>query len=134
MNTHTLAMLSAIINVLKAYRDWWTYYKVARGDEPIPIVGHWYQNASFTEHTIEESHGYWSDLVTGKVDSNSINYDQTSRSDANNSCIAFSEATRSFGIPAESKELPAQPKPSRYDEWYYLAGGVKLIEVPEDAL
>jgi inorganic pyrophosphatase len=119
--------------VLTAYRDWWTYYKVARGDEPIPIVGHWYQNASFTEHTVEESHGFWSDLVNGKVDSNSINYNQTSQSNIQGSHIASSTATESFDIPTESNELPAQPKPSQFDQWYYLAGGVKLIEVPEKA-
>jgi len=109
------------------------YYKIARGDEPIPILGHWYQNATFTEHTIEESHGYWSDLVNGKVDSNSINYNQTSQSDIGKSYIVSADATQSFDIPSESKELPAQPKPSEYDQWYYLAGGVKLIELPEKA-
>jgi inorganic pyrophosphatase len=109
------------------------YYKIARGDEPIPIVGHWYQNATSTEHTIEESHGFWSDLVNGKVDSNSINYNQTRRSDVKGSYIASADATQSFDIPAESKELPAQPKPSKYDQWYYLAGDVKLIELPEKA-
>jgi len=119
--------------VLKAYRDWWTYYKVARGDEPIPIVGHWYQNASFTEHTIEESHSFWSDLVNGKVDSNTINYNQTSQASIQGSYIASSAATESFDIPTESNELPAQPKPSQFDQWYYLAGDVKLIELPEKA-
>jgi inorganic pyrophosphatase len=28
--------------------------------------------------TIKSSHGYWEDLVRGKVDSNEINYNQTS--------------------------------------------------------
>lgn len=109
------------------------YYKIARGDEPIPIVGHWYQNASFTEHTIEESHGYWLDLVQGNVDSNSINYNQTSRSDINASYIEASTTTKTFDLPTESNELPAEPKPTEYDQWYYLAGGVKLIELPESA-
>lgn len=109
------------------------YYKVARGDEPIPIVGHWYQNATFTEHTIEESHGYWLDLIRGNVDSNSINYNQTSRSDINASYIEASTTTKTFELPSESKELPAEPKPTEYDQWYYLAGGVEVIEVPESA-
>lgn len=111
----------------------WQYYKIARGDEPIPIVGHWYQNASFTEHTIEESHGYWSDLISGSVDSNSINYNQTSRPDIAKSYVEASTTTEQFELPSESNELPAEPKPTEYDQWSYLAGGVKLIEVPESA-
>lgn len=109
------------------------YYKIARGDEPIPIVGHWYQNASFTEQIISESHGYWSDLIEGKVDSNEINYNQTSQPRIEGSYIDATRTTETFQLPAESRELPAEPKPTEYDQWYYLAGGVKLIEVPGSA-
>lgn len=125
--------LCVLTNVWRERQLTTQYYKIARGDEPIPIVGHWYQNATFTEHTIEESHGFWSDLVNGQVDSNSINFNQTSQSKIKESFIASADATQSFDIPSDSKELPAQPKPSEYDQWYYLAGDVKLIELPEKA-
>lgn len=105
------------------------YYKVARGDDVIPIVGGWYQNATFTEQIIDESHGYWLDLVEGLVDSNSINYNQTSHPELSASYIDPSATVENFDIP-EANELPGEPKPIKYDQWYYLLGGAELIEVP----
>lgn len=106
------------------------YYKVARGDEVIPIVGGWYQNSSFTEQIVEESHGYWRDLVNGQVDSNSINYNQTLHPDFAASYVDPAATVQRFEIP-EANELPAEPKPSRFNQWYYLLAGAELIEVPE---
>lgn len=128
-----------------AFKDWWTvrsgrapartaahkqYYKVARGDGVIPIVGGWYQNSTFTEQIIEESHGYWTDLVKGQVDSNSINYNQTSHPEFDASYVEPSATVQQFEVP-EANELPAERKPSKYDHWYYLLAGAELIEVPE---
>lgn len=72
-------------------------------------------------------------MIQGNVDSNTINYNQTSHSNIEASYVQSSAATETFDLPSESNELPAKPKPTEYDQWYYLAGGVKLIEVPESA-
>jgi len=96
----------------------------------IPIVGGWYQNSSFTENIISESHGFWTDLVSGNVDSGSINYNQTTQSSITKSYVAASQAEARFEIP-QANELPAKPKPERYNHWYYLLGKSELIEVPE---
>lgn len=114
---------------IAAFRQWWTYYKVARGDDIIPIVGGGYQNSTFARDVVNESHGFWRDLVMGQVDSNAINFNQTSRPDVSQSFVQSSSATKTFDIPSESKELPAQPKPSKYNDWYYLAINLSLISV-----
>src|SRR3546814_9262476 len=73
-------------------------YKVARGDEVIPIIGESYQNVSFIEHVLEESHGFWKDLVTGKEDPGSINFNQTSNWELELSLIHIFEPTRHLRI------------------------------------
>ena len=78
--------------------------------------------------TIKSSHGDWQDLVRGKVDSNEINYNQTS-SKKYKSYIKSKDATKKFGLPAESKVLPAAERPEKYDLWYYLDKDFKLIEL-----
>lgn len=81
--------------MVEAFREWWTVsiferlcyllrlgvqiYKVARGDDVIPIVGETYQNVSYTEYTVAESHKFWRDLVADKVDRNEININQVCR-------------------------------------------------------
>jgi hypothetical protein len=103
------------------------YYKVARGDDIIPIVGEWYQNATASVDIVSESHTFWWDLVKGHVDSNTINYNQTLHADFA-SYTEPSKTTATFKIPSQSKELAPVPKPSRFSDWYYLYAGVKLVE------
>lgn len=43
--------------VTAAFYDWFQYYKVARGDDVIPIVGNAYQNASYiTQHVLPQGY------------------------------------------------------------------------------
>ncbi|KAI9637900.1 inorganic pyrophosphatase [Dioszegia hungarica] len=115
---------------IAAYRDWWTYYKVARGDDVIPIVGEWYQDAKNATAVVAESHTFWWDLVKGNVDTNTINYNQTSYADFKGYADP-SKATATFKIPSKSNVLPAEPKPSRFSDWYYLYAGAKLVTLPK---
>ncbi|KAL4918734.1 inorganic pyrophosphatase [Aspergillus aurantiobrunneus] len=114
--------------LVQSYRDWFTYYKVARGDDLIPIVGNSYVNATFAAATVAQSHGFWLDLVKGTVDTGEINYNQTSRPDIPHSFISKSSATDRLGLPAESDEKPAAPKPARFEQWFYLDKEFQLIE------
>ncbi|GJC93213.1 inorganic pyrophosphatase [Colletotrichum higginsianum] len=116
---------------IKTFRDWWTHYKVARGSGVIDIVGDWYQNVTYIQSVIEESHKTWAELIDGQVDSNEINYNQTSRPDVKKSFIEKGSTTARFNIPAESKIEPAAPKPEKYDRWYYLDSNDSLIVVPD---
>ncbi|RDW70678.1 Inorganic pyrophosphatase [Aspergillus mulundensis] len=113
--------------LIDSYRDWFTYYKVPRGDALIPIVNNTYVNATFATSIIAQSHTYWLDLVKGAVDSNEINYNQTSRPDIPGSFVSRYNATAHLGLPAQSDELPAQPKLERYEQWFYLDGGYGVI-------
>lgn len=115
--------------VVEAFREWFTYYKVARGDEVIPIIGESYQNVSLIEHVLEESHGFWKDLVTGKEDPGSINFNQTSNWELE-SFIQCKDTTKEFKLPKKSKIEEAAPKPARYDGWFYLNAEKELIEIP----
>ncbi|KLU86875.1 hypothetical protein MAPG_05882 [Magnaporthiopsis poae ATCC 64411] len=114
----------------KAFRDWFTYYKVARGDGVIPIVGETYQNVTMMRDVLEKSHKSWLELIRGEVDSNKINYNQTSRSDIARSYISKDQTTRALGIPAKSDIKPAATKPGVYEQWYYLDDKFALIKVP----
>ncbi|KAK1572740.1 inorganic pyrophosphatase [Colletotrichum navitas] len=116
---------------IKAFRDWWTHYKVARGDAVIDIVGDWYQNVTYVKGVIEESHKTWAELIGGQVDSNEINYNQTSRPDVKKSFIDKRITTESFGIPAQSRIEPPAPRPKKYDNWYYLNTKSSLSLLPE---
>ncbi|KAL2796002.1 inorganic pyrophosphatase [Aspergillus keveii] len=113
--------------LIQSYRDWFTYYKVARGDDVIPIVGESYVNSTFATAVVEQSHGYWLDLIKGEVDSNEINYNQTSRPDIKGSYVSKCKAT-DFGIPDESDEKPAAEKLKRFEQWFYLDEDFQLIE------
>jgi inorganic pyrophosphatase len=114
--------------VTQAFRDWFTYYKVARGDDVIPIIGETYQDASYiVEEVIPTSHQYWTDLIAGKEDSGQINYNQTSFPEYD-SYIAAKDTTATFDLPEESNIEPAAAKPSQYDEWYYLDADFQLIQ------
>ncbi|KAL5052197.1 hypothetical protein BDW71DRAFT_202324 [Aspergillus fruticulosus] len=113
--------------LITSYRNWFTTYKVARGDSLIPIVNNTYVNATFAASVVQQSHGYWLDLVSGSVDSNEINYNQTSRPDITGSFVSRFNATARFSLPAESDERPAGPKPERFEQWFYLDGAGRLI-------
>ncbi|GKT79824.1 inorganic pyrophosphatase [Colletotrichum tofieldiae] len=115
---------------VKTFRDWWTHYKVARGDAVIEIIGDLYQNVTYMQNVIEESHKTWAELIGGQVDSNEINYNQTSRSDVKKSFIDKSSTTAKFGIPAKSRIEPAAPRPEKYNRWFYLDINSSLIVVP----
>ncbi|VZI20256.1 unnamed protein product [Fusarium fujikuroi] len=115
----------------KTFYNWFTYYKVARGDSVLEIVGGDYQNAKFMAKTIKSSHGDWQDLVRGKVDSNEINYNQTSTK-SYKSYVKSKDATKKFDIPAKSNILPAAERPAKYDLWYYLDKDYKLIQLPKN--
>ena len=111
--------------------EWFTYYKVPRGDGVLEIVGNAYQNASFiTNQVVYESHGYWRDLVAGKVDTNEISYNQTTTKSLV-SYISSSEATQKFHLPKHSKIIPPAGKPEEYDERYFLDEDDQLIEQSE---
>ncbi|KAK8004802.1 inorganic pyrophosphatase [Apiospora arundinis] len=115
-----------------AFRDWFTYYKVPRGDAVIPIAGGGsYQNVSHMVSVVEQGHTWWAELKQGKaVDSNEINYNQTSDPAVGRSYVESSAATAKFGIPASSAVEASAAKPVEYERWYYLDSDRKLIEVP----
>ncbi|UQC81985.1 inorganic pyrophosphatase [Colletotrichum lupini] len=102
-----------------------------RGDPVINIIGDWYQNVTFMQSVVEESHKTWAELIRGEVDSNEINYNQTSRPDVENSFINKATTTAEFNIPAESRIDPAAPRPEKADRWYYLDSDADLIVVPQ---
>lgn len=77
---------------------------------------------------MQQSHGYWLDLVSGTVDSNEINYNQTSRPDIAASFVSRFNATTHFDLPAMSDERPAEAKPERFEQWFYLDKEGRLIE------
>ena len=121
--------------IAKAYRDWFTYYKVARGDGVLPIVGETYQNATFIQHVLEQSHGYWRDLIRGVVDANEINYNQTSEEGVGGSWVSSCKATKVLGLPRQSRLEVAVRNATlrdRYEEWVYLDGELEVIEVPKN--
>ncbi|GAB7365772.1 hypothetical protein MBLNU230_g7107t1 [Neophaeotheca triangularis] len=113
--------------LLTAYRNWWTIYKVARGDDLIPITGQTYQDAAYTRKTVGDSHEFWRELIRGEVDTGDINYNQTSECAVDGSYIASSKATQELDIPAEPNVLPPAPRPQFADEWFYLNSNNELI-------
>ncbi|KAF6809334.1 inorganic pyrophosphatase [Colletotrichum musicola] len=115
----------------KTFRDWFTYYKVPRGDEVINIVGDTFQNVTFIESILEESHHTWEELIRGEVDSNEINYNQTSRPDVSGSYVKSKATTKMFKLPRKSRVEPAAERPAKYDGWFYLDANYTLLEVPE---
>ncbi|KAL6415494.1 putative IPP1-inorganic pyrophosphatase, cytoplasmic [Ilyonectria robusta] len=116
-------------DLAETFYNWFTYYKVARGDDVIKIVGSKYQTAKYMAKTIKQSHGFWEDLVRDRVDSNEINFNQTSRKSWKKSYVESKDATKKFKIPKKSNILPAAARPAKYDSWYYLDEDYKLIEL-----
>jgi inorganic pyrophosphatase len=117
--------------VTQAFYDWFQYYKVARGDDVIPIVGNAYQNASYiTEHVLPQGYEWWVDLIAGRIDPDGLAINQTSFEEFE-SYVAPSETEEVFEIPSENDVQPAAAKPTEYDEWYYLDEDFQLIQQGE---
>lgn len=114
--------------VTGAFYDWFRYYKVARGDGVIPIVGGAYQNASFiTEHVLPQGHEWWFDLISGKEDPDGLDVGQTSFPEFEG-FVEPAEAGETFGVPVRDAVLPAAGKPGVFDQWYYLDEEFGLIK------
>ena len=117
--------------VTQAFYDWFQYYKVARGDGVIPIIGNAYQNASYiTQHVLPQGHEWWVDLISGKEDPDGLAINQTSYQDFE-SFVEPAETRETFDIPVEDALLPAAEKPAAYNEWYYLDAEFGLIQQGE---
>lgn len=87
-----------------------------------------YQNASYSAQQITESHEFWRELVSGSVDTNEINYNQTSLPDIEDSYVAAEDTYDVLEIPSESSEEPAADVPESALAWAYLDGNYELVE------
>lgn len=117
--------------VAQAYFEWFQYYKVARGDDIIPIIGNGYQNASFiTETVLPQGYEWWVDLISGKEDPDGLSINQTSFKEFD-SYVEPSSTAEEFDIPAEDAVKPAAAKPTEYDQWYYLTEDFELVQQGE---
>lgn len=79
---------------------------------------------------IEESHDFWKELVEGSVDTNEINYNQTSQ-ETLDSFVSRCNANEELDIPAQDDKEEAAEVPEKYTRWYYLDEESDLIELPE---
>jgi len=117
--------------VTQAFYDWFRYYKVARGDGVIPIIGNAYQDASYiTQHVLPQGHEWWVDLVSGREDPDGLSINQTVL-EGLESFVEPAETGEVFDIPREDDMLPAAEKPAVYDEWYYLDEEFGVIQQGE---
>jgi inorganic pyrophosphatase len=113
--------------VTQAFYDWFQYYKVARGDGVIPIIGNAYQNASYvTQHVLPQGHRWWVDLISGREDPDGLSINQTSFGDFEG-FVEPAETRAIFEIREEDAVLPAAEKPAMYDQWFYLDAEFGLI-------
>lgn len=83
-------------------------------------------------NVLEESHGFWEELVAGSVDTGKINYNQTSQEDLE-SFVSRCDTYEELGIPRKNAKEKAAPVPEKYTWWYYLDEDHKLIELPESS-
>ncbi|RMY64026.1 hypothetical protein D0863_10126 [Hortaea werneckii] len=113
--------------VIAAYREWFHIYKIARGNEYIPIIGGSYVNATFAAETVQDPHRFWQALVAGLVDSNEISYNQTTMARYSDSYVQPDEAASRFDIPRSSDIQPAAEKPQKFQEYYYISPNLELI-------
>jgi inorganic pyrophosphatase len=65
-----------------------------------------------------------------KIDAAKYNWNQTSNPAYADAYTNPKDAAAKFDIPAEADIQPAAERPSRFDRWFYLEGGVRLIELP----
>lgn len=103
------------------------YYKVLRSGELNTIFGNQYQNSKTMRDIISESHGFWKDLISGKEDPGEISTSQTSQPSICQSYVASKDATKQFDLPKKSKIEPAQPRPAKYDKWFYLDESFQVL-------
>ncbi|VUC27718.1 unnamed protein product [Clonostachys rosea] len=119
-------------NVRQEFYDWFTFYKVVKGDGVNTIIGNGYRNAAEVQDLIAESHEDWKDLVRSKNNyyiNNEISINQTSHPSYCKSYVSSANATSKFNTPTKSNILPAEARPTEYDEWYYLDKDYNLITV-----
>ncbi|KFH42778.1 Inorganic pyrophosphatase-like protein [Hapsidospora chrysogenum ATCC 11550] len=103
-----------------------------KGDGTNTIIGDDYQNATFAQQIVEESHGYWKNLQKGNSDPNEIELHQTSTKQFRDTYIESKKATKAFKIPKKSEVLPPKPKPEEFDKWYYLDEEFNMVELPNN--
>lgn len=96
-------------------------------------MGDTWQDTDFIVDVVEESHGFWKELVDGSVDTNEINYNQTSQ-ESLDSFVSRCDATEELDIPAEDAKEEAAEVPEKYTRWYFLDEDFELIELPESDL
>jgi inorganic pyrophosphatase len=78
---------------------------------------------------LEESHGYWQELVAGEVDPNEINFNQTSQ-ETLDSFVSRCNTMKELDVPKKEELKPAAAVPEKYSWWYYLDENLELIELP----
>ncbi|KAK5989445.1 Inorganic pyrophosphatase [Cladobotryum mycophilum] len=130
-----LAKLVNTVDDLETYRpgmkqtfyDWFIYYKVLRSGSLNIIFKDQFQNATVVQDIVAESHGFWKDLISGKEAPGKISTKQTSQPNMCKSYVKSSDATKKFNIPKKSNILPPEPKPAKYDQWYYLDKDFKAL-------
>lgn len=96
-------------------------------------MGDTWQDADFIVDVVEESHGFWKELVEGSVDSNEVNYNQTSQEPLD-SFVSRCDAAEELDIPTEDAKEAAAEVPEKYTRWYFLDEDFELIELPESDL
>lgn len=60
------------------------------------------------------------------MDSNEINYNQTTISSAEKSLVNGCQVRKTYGVPDKSKKEPAAEVPERYSEWFFVKDGKVL--------
>lgn len=96
------------------------YYKALRSGSLNIIFGNKYQDSKTTRDIVSESHGFWKDLIDGKEKPGKISISQTSQPRLCKSYIPSKDTTKTFDLPKKSDIKPAEPRPAKYDKWFYL--------------
>ncbi len=106
-----------------AFYDWYAGFEA----EKTPIVGEAYQNQTFSLEKVEESYGFWKDLVNGKADPNEIKIAQTSNRQLE-SYTSCKEATEEYDIP--EKHMPGKPAaiPAKFQGWFFYSEAGELLD------
>jgi inorganic pyrophosphatase len=106
----------------QAFYDWFAGFE----SEKTPITGNKYQDRALCLEKIEESHGFWMNLVNGMAEAGKIEFAQTSQGglDSYTSC---EEATKKFDLPKKSKPGKAAEKPAKFNGWFYYSAEGKLL-------
>ncbi|KAL7793813.1 inorganic pyrophosphatase [Trichoderma ceciliae] len=116
----------------QSFYDWFVYYKLLRSGELNTIFGNKVQNSNTARDIVSESHGFWKDLISGKEDPGKISTSQTSQPDIGESYVASKDATKEFDLPKKSDIKPAEPRPAKYDKWFYIDENFQVL--PEQVI